>query len=119
MISTVEPFVGRKDDTAKSIACDMENDLATIRDLANAILFSAVELDLEDEIRMSIERLTRIILEKAMILEKQRRRAAGQDHDDYRPGFCKARQGLFRIPGKHRNCDTAWDALQDIMATRH
>jgi len=23
------------------------------------------------------------------------------------------------IPGKHRNKDTAWDALEDMMATRH
>jgi hypothetical protein len=74
--------VGRKEDAAKSIACEMENDLATIGDLANAILFATAALDLEDEIRTSIERLTRIILEKTMILEKQRRRAAGQDRDE-------------------------------------
>ena len=24
-----------------------------------------------------------------------------------------------RIPGKHKNKDAAWDALQDTMATRH
>ncbi len=30
-----------------------------------------------------------------------------------------ARCGLFRIPGKHRNYDAAWGALEDMMATRH
>jgi hypothetical protein len=38
---------------------------------------------------------------------------------DYRPGERRARQCWFRIPGKHKNEDAAWDALQDTMATRH
>jgi hypothetical protein len=41
------------------------------------------------------------------------------DPDDYRPRFRKAHQGWLRIPGKHRNQDTAWNALQDILAARH
>ena len=38
---------------------------------------------------------------------------------DYRPGERRARQCWVLIPGKHRNWDAAWDALQDTMATRH
>jgi len=38
---------------------------------------------------------------------------------DYRPGPRRARQRWFRIPGKHRNIDAAWDALNALMATRH
>jgi hypothetical protein len=38
---------------------------------------------------------------------------------DYRPGDRKVNQGWFRIPGKHRNRGAAWDALEDIIATRH
>jgi hypothetical protein len=38
---------------------------------------------------------------------------------DYRPGDRMVHQGWFRIPGKHKNRDAAWDALQDMMATRH
>jgi hypothetical protein len=30
-----------------------------------------------------------------------------------------ARHGWVRIPGKHRNKDAAWDALEDMIATRH
>ena len=39
--------------------------------------------------------------------------------DDYRPGDRKAHQGWVRIPGKHRNRDAAWDALEDMISTRH
>jgi hypothetical protein len=39
--------------------------------------------------------------------------------DDYRPdGSRTAREVWVRIPGKHRNEDLAWNALQDMMATR-
>jgi hypothetical protein len=41
------------------------------------------------------------------------------DPDDYRPGFRKAHQGWFRIPGNHRTREDAWDALQEMMAPRH
>lgn len=30
-----------------------------------------------------------------------------------------AREYWVRIPGEHTNRDTAWDALQAMMATRH
>jgi hypothetical protein len=39
--------------------------------------------------------------------------------DDYRPGDRVARQCWFRIPGKHRNRESAWHTLQDVMAQRH
>ncbi len=38
---------------------------------------------------------------------------------DYRPGDRTARQCLVRIAGKHRNKDAAWDALENMIATRH
>ncbi len=38
---------------------------------------------------------------------------------EYRPGPRKAQQRWLRIPGKHRNKDAAWDALQNMLATRH
>jgi hypothetical protein len=38
---------------------------------------------------------------------------------DYQLGEFKAQQRWLRIPGKHRNKDGAWDALEDMMATRH
>jgi hypothetical protein len=38
---------------------------------------------------------------------------------EYRPGPRKAQQGWLRIPGKHRNKDMAWDALQELLETRH
>jgi hypothetical protein len=42
------------------------------------------------------------------------------DPDEYRPDpSCVAREVWVRIPGKHRNQDLAWDALQDLMAMRH
>jgi hypothetical protein len=30
-----------------------------------------------------------------------------------------ARSVWVRVPGKHRNRDAAWDALEDMLATRH
>jgi hypothetical protein len=38
---------------------------------------------------------------------------------DYRPGERKAQQRWVRVPGKHRNKDAAWDAVEDMIATRH
>jgi hypothetical protein len=38
---------------------------------------------------------------------------------DYRPGERTVRQCWLRIPGKFRNKDAAWNALQDMMVTRH
>jgi hypothetical protein len=29
------------------------------------------------------------------------------------------RSGWVRIPGKHRNKDAAWEALENLLATRH
>jgi hypothetical protein len=39
--------------------------------------------------------------------------------DDFPALYRTARQCWVRIPGKHRNEDAAWDALQELMATRH
>ena len=40
--------------------------------------------------------------------------------DDYRPdGHRVAREAFVRVPGKHRNADFAWDALQDIISPGH
>jgi hypothetical protein len=48
------------------------------------------------------------------------------DPDDYDPGDPNyigpppnAHDAWVRIPGKHRNRDAAWDALEDLIATRH
>ena len=38
---------------------------------------------------------------------------------DYLPEKRIARQCWVEIPGKHRNRDAAWDALQDVIVTRH
>jgi hypothetical protein len=38
---------------------------------------------------------------------------------EWRPGPRKAQQQWVRIPGKHRNKDAAWDALCDLLETRH
>jgi hypothetical protein len=38
---------------------------------------------------------------------------------DYRPGSRTARQCWVLVPGKHRNWEAAWDALHELMATRH
>jgi hypothetical protein len=32
---------------------------------------------------------------------------------------CPCKSAFFCIPGKHRNRDAAWDALEDMLATRH
>jgi hypothetical protein len=40
--------------------------------------------------------------------------------DEYRPAGSRiAREAWVRLPGKYRDKDAAWDALQDMMATRH
>jgi hypothetical protein len=39
--------------------------------------------------------------------------------NEHRPGDRIARQRWVRVPGKHRNKDAAWDALEDMMPTRH
>jgi hypothetical protein len=39
--------------------------------------------------------------------------------DDYRPGPRVVQERWFRIPGKHKSRDAAWDALEDTMALRH
>jgi hypothetical protein len=39
--------------------------------------------------------------------------------DDYRPGFRVAHQCWVRIAGKHRGRSAAWNALEDMIATRH
>jgi hypothetical protein len=38
------------------------------------------------------------------------------DPKEYRPGQCQAQQLWLRIPGKHRDKDAAWDALENMMA---
>jgi hypothetical protein len=38
---------------------------------------------------------------------------------DYKPGTRKTSQGWFRIPGKYKSKDLAWEALEEMMATRH
>src|SRR5260370_15718088 len=38
----------------------------------------------------------------------------------YKPdGSRTAREAWVRVPGKHRDKDAAWDALEDMIATRH
>jgi hypothetical protein len=41
--------------------------------------------------------------------------------DEYRPdpNGRVVREAWLRIPGKFRNKDAAWDALEDMLATRH
>jgi hypothetical protein len=40
--------------------------------------------------------------------------------DGHCSGERPARQSCWvRIPGKHRNHDAAWNALEDMIATRH
>ena len=39
--------------------------------------------------------------------------------NEYRPGHRKARQCWVRRPGKYRNRDAAYDALDEMMSTRH
>jgi hypothetical protein len=38
---------------------------------------------------------------------------------DYRAGGRRVLQCWVRIAGKHRGRNAAWDALEDMMATRH
>jgi hypothetical protein len=38
---------------------------------------------------------------------------------DYRPGNRRAQQRWVRVPGKYRNRDAAWDAVEDMIATKH
>jgi hypothetical protein len=38
---------------------------------------------------------------------------------DYRPEGRIARQCWVLVPGKHRNEDAAWEAIQDLIETRH
>jgi hypothetical protein len=39
---------------------------------------------------------------------------------EYRPdGSRTAREAWVRVPGKHRNKDAAWDAVDNMMTTRH
>jgi hypothetical protein len=41
-------------------------------------------------------------------------------HDqDHRPGHRTANQCWVRIPGKHKDEDAAWDAAENMAATRH
>jgi hypothetical protein len=39
--------------------------------------------------------------------------------NDYNPGLRKVHQAKVRIPGKHKNRDLAWDALEELTNTRH
>jgi hypothetical protein len=39
--------------------------------------------------------------------------------DQYRPGFRTAHQCWVDIAGKHRSRTAAWNALEDMMASRH
>jgi hypothetical protein len=40
--------------------------------------------------------------------------------NDYQPdGSRTAQEAWVRIPGKHRTKAAAWDALQDLLSTRH
>ena len=39
--------------------------------------------------------------------------------DDYRPGDSVARQCWLRIPGRHKDRESAMHSLQDVMAQRH
>jgi hypothetical protein len=39
--------------------------------------------------------------------------------EDHQPGQRTANQAWVLIPGKHKNEDAAWDAIEDMMATRH
>ncbi|WLA36183.1 hypothetical protein QNJ95_24385 [Bradyrhizobium elkanii] len=40
--------------------------------------------------------------------------------DDYQPVAGRvAREAFVRVPGKHRNADAAWDAIQSIISPGH
>ena len=63
------------------------------------------------------------------VLEVMRREARKRDWvalmidvppDEHCSNGRRATRSVFvRIPGKHRDRDSAWDALEDLMATRH
>jgi hypothetical protein len=69
------------------------------------------------------------------VLDVMRNKARGRDWtalmadfdpDDYDPDDpnyvgppANAHDAWVRIPGKHRDRDAAWDALEQMMATRH
>ena len=38
---------------------------------------------------------------------------------EYRPGPRKAHARYVRIPGKYKSRDAAWNALEEMMTTRH
>jgi hypothetical protein len=38
---------------------------------------------------------------------------------DYRCGGRAVGEGWLSVPGKHRTADDAWEALQNMIATRH
>ena len=38
---------------------------------------------------------------------------------EYRPGPRKAQQSWLRVPGMHKSKNAAWDALQNLLETRH
>jgi hypothetical protein len=39
--------------------------------------------------------------------------------NEYKPDGSRTAPALVSVPGKHRNADAAWDAFQDVIATRH
>jgi hypothetical protein len=39
--------------------------------------------------------------------------------EEFRSGRCLGRQCWVPVPGDHHSRDAAWDALEDMMATRH
>jgi hypothetical protein len=41
------------------------------------------------------------------------------DPEDYKPGSRKARERWFRVPGKYTSREDAWEALWEMMKTRH
>lgn len=41
------------------------------------------------------------------------------DPEEFVTSSRKCRHQWLRIPGKHKNSDAAWEALQNVMATRH
>jgi hypothetical protein len=41
------------------------------------------------------------------------------DPDEIERGRTAHETAWVRIPGKHRNRDSAWAALEDMLATRH
>jgi hypothetical protein len=67
--------VSTDEDSRRAAACEMESDLARIRDLAEAIELIVRPLD----VGRPIETICWIIKEKFVILEQLRCRAAGQE----------------------------------------